>query len=83
VRVDGERRLYQEGPVAAMRPIDELISMYTGNGSLQKGTAMFCGTLAVHGGITMTDTFDMELEDPVLGRKIVHSYKIEALPDEG
>lgn len=83
VRVDGQRKLYQEGSVATMRPIDELIHMYSGNRSLQNGTAMFCGTLAVHGGITMTDAFDMELEDPVLERKIVHSYRIESLPDEG
>jgi hypothetical protein len=83
VRVNGERRLYQEGPVATMRPIEELICMYSGNTTLPNGTAMFCGTLAVHGDITMADAFDMELEDPVLGRKIIHSYKIEALPDEG
>ena len=28
-------------------------------------------------------TFDMELEDPVLGRKLTHGYKIVSLPDEG
>ena len=28
-------------------------------------------------------TFDMELEDPVLGRKLTHSYSIVSLPDEG
>lgn len=83
VQVNGERRLYQEGSVATMRPIEELIRMYTGNKVLPSGTAMFCGTLAVHGGIVMSETFEMELEDPVLGRKIVHSYKIETLPDEG
>lgn len=83
VRVNGERRLYQEGPVATMRPIEELIRMYTGNKMLPKGTAMFCGTLAVHGGIAMADAFDMELEDPVLGRKIEHSYMVQTLPDEG
>ncbi len=83
VAVNGKRRIYQEGPVATMRPIDELIRMYTGNKPLPNGTAMFCGTLAVHGGIAMADAFDMELEDPVLGRKITHSYTIETLPDEG
>jgi hypothetical protein len=25
----------------------------------------------------------MELEDPVLGRKLTHSYKIMPLPEEG
>ena len=82
IRVGGERRLYQEGSVATMRPIEELIRMYSGKEQLPNGTAMFCGTLAVHGGIAIADTFDMELDDPVLGRKIEHSYEIETLPDE-
>jgi len=25
----------------------------------------------------------MELEDPVLGRKITHSYRVKTLPDQG
>jgi hypothetical protein len=83
VQVDGERRLYQEGPVAGMRPPPELIGLYTDGGSLPQGSAMFCGTLAVHGGIAAASQFDMELEDPVLRRIIRHSYKIETLPIEG
>jgi hypothetical protein len=77
----GERRLYQEGPVATMRPPEELIDLYAG--TLPAGTAMFCGTLAVHGGIAPADRFEMELEDPVLGRKLTHAYDIVTLPDEG
>ncbi len=83
VNVDGARRLYQEGSVATMRPIEELIRMYTAGKALPTGTAMFCGTLAVHGGIAMAEAFEMELEDPVLGRKIFHRYIIQTLPDEG
>ena len=44
---------------------------------------MFCGTFAVHGSISSSGTFDMELEDPVLRRKLMHSYRIVSLPDEG
>jgi hypothetical protein len=80
---NGERRLYQEGPVAGMRPPVELIGLYTGGGALPQGSAMFCGTLAVHGGIAAADRFEMELEDPVLRRIIRHSYRIETLPIEG
>jgi hypothetical protein len=83
VRVGGERRLYQEGAVAGMKPPPELIGLYADGGSLPPGTAMFCGTLAVHGGIAAADTFEMELEDPVLRRMIRHSYRIETLPIEG
>ena len=82
VSTEGRRRLYQEGPVAAMRPPTELFKLYCG-GLLPAGTAMFCGTLAVHGGIAPSETFEMELEDPVLGRKITHSYRVKTLPDQG
>jgi hypothetical protein len=79
----GTRRLYQEGPVTTMRPPEELIRLYTGGGGLPPGTAMFCGTLAVHGAIEGGDRFEMELEDPVLGRKLTHAYSVEQLPVEG
>jgi Protein of unknown function (DUF2848) len=82
VSTEGRRRLYQEGSVAAMRPPTELFKLYCG-GLLPAGTAMVCGTLAVHGGITPSETFEMELEDPVLGRKITHSYRVKTLPDQG
>ena len=79
----GKRRLYQEGPVTNMRSPGELIRLYTGGDRLAPGTAMFCGTFAVHGDISYSGTFDMELEDPVLGRKLTHGYSIVSLPDEG
>ncbi len=79
----GRRRLYQEGPVTNMRSPEKLIKLYTGGDKLAPGTAMFCGTFAVHGEISYSGTFDMELEDPVLGRKLTHGYKIVSLPDEG
>ena len=80
---EGGRRLYQEGPVTNMRSPEELIKLYAGGDKLAPGTAMFCGTFAVHGGISSAGTFDMELDDPVLGRKLTHSYRIVSLPDEG
>ena len=76
----GERQLYQEGPVTTMRHPDDLAARY---GGLAPHTAMFCGTLAAEGGIRPADEFDMELEDPVLGRTIRHRYKVTALPVEG
>ena len=79
----GKRRLYQEGPVTTMRSPEELIKLYTGGDRLAPGTAMFCGTFAVHGDVSYSGSFDMELEDPVLGRKLTHSYQIVSLPDEG
>jgi hypothetical protein len=83
VRTREARRLYQEGPVNAMRTPEELIGLYRGGGALEAGTAMFCGTFAVHGGIASSGLFEMELEDTKLGRKLAHSYRIVSLPNEG
>jgi hypothetical protein len=79
----GKRRRYQEGPVTTMRPPEELIRLYTGGRELPPGTAMFCGTLAVHGAIEGGEVFEMELEDLVLGRTLTHAYRVEQLPVEG
>ena len=78
VRIDGTRRLYQEGSVAAMRPLPELIMLYGGGKTLPNGTAMFCGTLAVKGEISPPDSFEIELTDPILRRAITHSYRVRA-----
>jgi len=72
--------LYQEGPVTAMRAPEELMQKY---GGLRPSTAMFCGTLAAIGGIRPATVFRMELEDPVLKRKLLHEYRIHVLPVEG
>jgi hypothetical protein len=81
---DGKtRRLYQEGLVSNMRSPEELIKLYTGGVSLPANTAMFCGTFAVHGGFSYGGAFEMELDDPVLQRKLTHVYTTRSLPDEG
>ena len=81
--INDQRRLYQEGAVAGMRSPSDLIKLYNGQSSLPPGTAMFGGTFAVHGGIAAGGLFEMELDDPVLGRKLMHRYAIVSLPDEG
>jgi hypothetical protein len=83
VSAAGARRLYQEGPVTNMRSPAELIELYSGGDRLAPGTAMFCGTFAVHGQISYGGMFEMELDDPVLGRKLTHMYATTSLPDEG
>jgi Protein of unknown function (DUF2848) len=76
----GARTLYQEGPVTAMLDPLALIEQYSGKPQLDDGTLMFCGTLAAHGGIRPSDVFEFELDDPVLGRKIHHRYRMRTLP---
>ena len=82
--IDGAREDYQEGAVSAMRSPGDLIGRYLdGGASLPPGTAMFCGTLAVKGGLRPADRCEMEIEDPVLGRVLRHGYDIQTMPTEG
>ena len=79
--IDGKRRLYQEGATAVIRDPRELMERYAGRtASLPEGTVMFCGTQPTIGGIAPADRFEMELEDPVLGRSLLGAYDIRALP---
>jgi hypothetical protein len=73
-------KLYQEGPVTAMRSPEDLLSRH---GQIPAGWAMFCGTLAAKGGIRPADVFRIELDDPVRKRKLSHEYRIHVLPVEG
>lgn len=82
--VGGVRRLYQEGPVSAMRHPEELMKLYDGDrAELKAGCAMFGGTLAVTGAIEPAAAFEIELDDPVRGRKLAHRYRVTQLPVEG
>ncbi len=83
IEENGKRVLYQEGPLMGMlRPAD-LIERYRREGRFEPGTAMLCGTHAAIGGIRPSRSFEMELEDPVLDRRIRHGYEIEVLPIAG
>lgn len=77
---NGKKVPYQEGLLAKIRPVRELIAGWRGDRRLPSGVAMFCGTLPAIGGIRPSTRFDMEIEDPVLGRTLSHGYSIEALP---
>ena len=79
LRAWSDGKLYQEGPVTAMRSPEDLM----GRHPLQAGHAMFCGTLAALGGIRPASTFAIELADPVLKRKLWHEYRVKVLPVEG
>jgi len=76
---NGERRVYQQGSVAALLPAADLLA----RAPLAPGAAMFCGTLAVQGGIVGMadgDALELELHDPVLNRTLRHAYRVRALP---
>jgi Protein of unknown function (DUF2848) len=76
--IDGTRVTYQDGTLAGLRRPDDLIARY--GSTLAPGTVMFCGTLGAIDGIRPASRFEMELEDPVLGRTLRHAYAINVLP---
>jgi len=80
VTIDGKRMPYQEGALAGMRAPRELLSLYDGSTALPQGAVMFCGTVGAIGGIRPASHFELELEDPVLGRKLAHAYDVAVLP---
>lgn len=73
---------YQEGTAAAMQPPGRLMAdcPLADGGRLRPGAAMFCGTLSARGGVRPSSRFEMELEDPVLGRRMNHSYEVVEVP---
>jgi hypothetical protein len=83
---NGERVLYQEGPLAGLRHPDDLMTIYRAERGFEKnelplpeGTALFCGTTPAIGGIRPSARFEMELEDPVKKRSLRQEVTIKAL----
>lgn len=77
---EAKRILYQEGTLAGIRDPRELIFGWKDEKRLPVGTAMFCGTMPAIGTIRPSPRFEMELDDPVLGRRIAHGYEVDVLP---
>jgi hypothetical protein len=78
VNIEGKRVVYQEGSLSNMRSPADLIARY--GAALLPNTVMYCGTLGAIGGIRPATRFEMELEDPVLGRTLKSAYDINVLP---
>ena len=76
--IDGRRQPYQDGTLSSMRRPADLLARY--GSALAPHTVMYCGTLAAIGGIRPASRFEVELEDPVLGRTLKHAYDISVLP---
>ncbi|MBR0694586.1 DUF2848 domain-containing protein [Bradyrhizobium lablabi] len=81
--IGGQRVLYQEGTLAGMLPVKELIARGFGEAGLPDGCAMFGGTFAAKGGIRPASRFEFELADPVRKRMIRHGYDVITLPVRG
>lgn len=80
---NGERRLYQSGAVDGLLAPADLWSRFADATALPARSAMFGGTLAVHGAIAAMssgEVFELELHDPVLERTLKHRYSVASLP---
>lgn len=69
-----------EGTLATFVQPRELIARWTGNKRLGAGVAVFCGGLTVESEFPPPISVEIELNDPVLKRKLFHRYTLEARP---
>lgn len=83
VTKDGVRQLYQEATLADLllpdfwfKTLEDLL------GRKPRNVALMSGTVPAKPGLIYADAYDMELEDPVLGRTIRHSYGVEMLREK-
>lgn len=76
IEENGKRVSYQEGKLAAIRPLNELLDRHP----LGEDETMLCGTLSAIGGVRPADRFIMALSDPKMGRIIEASYAVKTLP---
>jgi hypothetical protein len=81
VHKDGQRTLYQEAPLASILRPEELLEKMPNIGEIQgKFFILFSGTIATTSGLIYGDSYELEMEDPVLKRMIKSQYKVKILP---
>lgn len=67
---------YQEGTLASICPLSGLMK----ESGFGDGSAMLCGTLPAVGGVRRALEYQMEIEDPVLNKRIQLHYSVIELP---
>ena len=76
-----ERTLYQETALAAILSPEELLEkMPKDRINKKKGMILFSGTIPTKTGLVYGDSYDLEMDDPVLKRTIKYYYKVNILP---
>ena len=81
VKKGRERTLYQEGALGSLLGPKELLEkMPREHMNPKEGFTLFSGTVATRAGLIYGDSYDLELEDPVLKRKIQMHYSVKVLP---
>lgn len=84
IRENGQDVLYQDGDVSGLLSPQELLAYMREEGDdLREGDLLFGGTCGAIGDVRYSPVFIFELIDPVLGRKIRHSYDVIPVPIKG
>ena len=82
IEEDGAWVSYQQGTIASIRPLADLIEGSRIDELAADGpVAMLCGTFGAKGGVRPAARFRMEMRDPATGRKISHEYATVTLPE--
>jgi hypothetical protein len=82
IEEDGTWVSYQQGTIASIRPLADLIEgSRIGELAAEGPVAMLCGTFGAKGGVRPAARFRMEMRDPATGRKISHEYATVTLPE--
>ena len=78
---DDNRILYQEEPLTAILDLESILQKMPDDENIAiEGAVLFSGTIACKTDLIYGVSFEFELEDPVLGRKIGHAYDVKVLP---
>jgi len=76
IQENGEWISYQEGTLANLQPLVNLIKI----NEFGDSCAMLCGTLPAIGGVRSATEYKMELEDPIRDVDIYLEYQVNILP---
>ena len=82
---NGDWVAYQEGALARIRPLAELLAGLPADVVVEDGLVMFCGTLgaipdAEGRGVRPAAAMRVEIVDSVRGRTLRHEYRVTTLP---
>ena len=81
VTKNGKRELYQDAPCKAMLLPDAWKEKFEKIGVNKDGNIFISGTInTVNNTLIFADFYEVEIFDPVLNRKISHSYTVDVLP---
>ena len=85
IREHGAWVLYQQGALAAITPLSDLVAGLPSDVAVVDGLVLFCGTLGAIANpqgvaIRAASAMRLELIDPQAARQITHEYAVKALP---